>query len=191
MTLALIISLIVAGTFFFLWQEEHEKLIKAETQINDLKRRLKRCQKKSEQSSKSKSGFATIEKSKQVREYVIKKPQPQVVKPLLDQTRLVELQKQTKESQDMLAAIFVMEEEPAPVPVTTSENGMMPDMLTKLFEKEIWTRAEIAELAGPDVMIGSLLEQINDYSCSKIDDIVLEEDGDKIYVTTEYKPQLI
>ena len=39
--------------------------------------------------------------------------------------------------------------------------------------------------------LGSLLEQINDYSCSKIDDIVVEEDGDKIYVTTEYKTQLI
>ena len=91
----------------------------------------------------------------------------------------------------MLAEIFLQEEGALAVPIATSENGSMLNILTMLFEKDIWTRSEIAELAGPDVMIGSLLEQINDYSCSKIDDIVVEEDGDKIYVTTEYKNQLI
>ena len=50
---------------------------------------------------------------------------------------------------------------------------------------------EIVQMVGPNVMIGNLLEQINDYSCSKIDDIVLEEDGDRIYVTVEYKDRLI
>lgn len=40
MTLVLIIAIIVAGIFFFLWQEEHEKLVKAEKQIKDLKRQL-------------------------------------------------------------------------------------------------------------------------------------------------------
>jgi hypothetical protein len=40
-------------------------------------------------------------------------------------------------------------------------------------------------------MLGNLLEQINDYAYSKINDIVVEEDGDDIYVTTEYKEQLI
>ena len=191
MTLALIISLVIAGIFFFLWQEEHDKLVKAEKQIRDLKRQLKRGQKKPSRSSESKSEFATIEKSKGAREYVIKKPEPQAERPLLDQAKLVELQKQTKESQDMLAEIFVQEQESPIVPIITSENGPMLNILMILFEKEVWTRAEIAEMAGPDVMIGSLLEQINDYSCSKINDIVVEEDGDKIYVTTEYKTQLI
>ena len=36
MAWALIIALIFGGTFFFLWQEEHEKFIKAEKQIKDL-----------------------------------------------------------------------------------------------------------------------------------------------------------
>ena len=190
MAAAFIIALIISGIFFFLWQEEHEKLIKAEKQIKDLKRQLKKGQKKPSQSSRSKSGFATIEKTKGAQEYIIKKPQPPVARHLLDQAKLVELQKQTKESQDMLAEIFVQKEESLAVPITTSENGQMLDILMKLLDKDIWTRSEIAEIAGPDVMIGSLLEQINDYSCSKIDDIVVEEDGDKIYVTTEYKTQL-
>jgi hypothetical protein len=44
---------------------------------------------------------------------------------------------------------------------------------------------------GPGVMLGRILEQINDYAYSKVDDIVVEEDGDNIYVTTEYKEYLI
>ena len=190
MGLALLIALVVGGTFFFLWQDEHEKRIKAEKQIKDLKRQLKRGQKQ-EKPPKPTSGFAWIDKSDTAREYVIKRPQPQVIKPLLDQTKLVELKKQTKESQDMLADIFTQEEEAPTTGIRTSKNQQMLDILEKLFEKGIWTRKEIIEIAGPNIMIGSLLEQINDYSCSKINDIVVEEDGDHIYVTTDYKTQLI
>ena len=63
--------------------------------------------------------------------------------------------------------------------------------LGKLLTKEHWTRAELVELVGPDVMIGNLLEQINDYAYSIVNDIVVEDDGDSVYVTTEYKEQLI
>ena len=40
-------------------------------------------------------------------------------------------------------------------------------------------------------MIGFVLEQINDYSYSKIEDAVIEDDGDTIYVMTEFKDKLI
>jgi hypothetical protein len=40
-------------------------------------------------------------------------------------------------------------------------------------------------------MIGSVLEQINDFSYTKIEDAVIEDDGDTIYVMTEYKDKLI
>ncbi len=194
MILALIIVFVIGGTFFFLWQDEHEKRIEAEKQIKDLKRQLKRGQKqgqKQRKATKDSSGFATIEKSEGTHGYEIKKPQPQVSKPLLDQEKLAELQMQTRASQDMLAEIFDQEEETSTEAITRSDDERMLDMLRRLFDKEVWTRAEIAELAGPEVMIGSLLEQINDYSCSKIDDIVVEEDDDKIYVAIEYKEHLI
>jgi hypothetical protein len=191
MIVAFIISLVVAGSFFFLWQEEHEKLVKAEKQIKDLKRQLKRTQTKSASPKTRSSEFLTLEKSKDVREYVIKKPQPQLAKPLLDQKKLADLREQTRESQDMLAEIFIHEEDIPVADSATSDNRQIMDILLKLFDKEVWTRSEIQELVGLDIMIGSLLEQINDYSCSKIDDIVVEEDGEKIYVTTEYKEQLI
>ena len=90
MILAFVIVFIVAGTFFFLWQEEHEKLIKAEKQISELKRKLKKEQKLGQPTK------------------IRKKPQP--VKPLLDQKKLAELQMQTRASQDMLAEIFNQEE---------------------------------------------------------------------------------
>lgn len=190
MIFALIIVLVIGGTLFFLWQDEHEKRIKAEKQIKDLKRQLKRGQKQGK-STKVSSGFATIEKSKGTPGYLIRKPQPQVCKPLLDQVKLAELQIQTRASQDMLAEIFAQEEEIPIAAITQSDNERMLDILRRLFDKEVWERTEIAELAGPGVMIGSLLEQINDYSCLKIDDIVVEDDDDKIYVTIEYKEQLI
>lgn len=190
MGLALLIALVVGGTFFFLWQDEHEKRIKAEKQIKDLNKQLKRVQKQSKP-TRSSSRFATIEKSKGTDEFVIKKPRPKVCKPLLDQGKLAELQIQTRASQELLAEIFVQDEEPLVDQINESDNRRMIEILSRLFEKEAWTRDEIQELAGPDIMIGSLLEQINDYSCSKIDDIVVEEDGDKIYVTTEYQTKLI
>ena len=89
LTIAFVIACIVAGTLFLLWQDEHEKLIKAENQIKDLKRKLKKSQ-QSGKSIKDKSGFA--------------------IKPFLDQTKLLELQRQTKDSQDMLADIFTKQD---------------------------------------------------------------------------------
>lgn len=183
MTIPFIIACIVAGTFFFLWQEEKEKLAAAEKQIRQLKKRKSPQKKRTEP--------VTVEKSRQKREYVIRKPEPQQTGPFLDQRKLAELKEQTSTAQSMLAEIFVDKDEPAVEIEVRENNDYVREVLEKLFAKDVWTRGEIAELAGPDVMVGSLLEQINDYSCSRIDDIVVEEDGDNIYVTTEYKEHLI
>ena len=65
------------------------------------------------------------------------------------------------------------------------------EALKELLKKDTWQREEVQNLFGSGVMIGNMLEQINDYAYSKVEDIVVEEDGDTIYVTTEYKEQLI
>ena len=109
---------------------------------------------------------------------------------MLDMTKLNELQQQTKAAQELLSEIFVEEEE-APKPDLQKKENSIVAVLAKLLEKEVWTRDEVKEMVGASVMIGNLLEEINDYSYSKVDDIVVEEDGDQIYVTTEYKNQLI
>ena len=72
-----------------------------------------------------------------------------------------------------------------------NNDGTIIEILEKLFTKEQWSRGELAEIVGPNVMLGNLLEQINDYAYSNVNDIVVEEDGDTIYVMTEYKDQLI
>ena len=219
MIYAFVLALVVAFVFFCLWQSEKDERIKAELQVWMLKKKLKQLEKQKtkeaaqkqpkspqrqptqpqkqpkppqrqpKQPPKMNDGPVTVEKAQATREYVIRKPQP--AKPLLDTQKLAELQQQTREAQSMLAEIFVQEEEKPMPPTPDSGRPVFIGVLEKLFAKEVWTRAEIVEMAGPNVMIGNLLEQINEYACSKIDDIVLEEDGDRIYVTVEYKDRLI
>ena len=91
---------------------------------------------------------------------------------------------------DKLSDIFVDENEEQTT-ICPAKSNMVLDTLHKLLEKDSWQRDEVADMLGAGVMIGNLLEQINDYAYSIVDDIVVEEDGDTIYVTTEYKEQLI
>lgn len=145
-------------------------------------------------------GFATVEKHEGTREYTIRKPGEKKIsgrteekKPeglQLDESKLKHLMQQTQYAQDLLSDIFTAEED-EPVPAAPSQSSQVVEILEKLLEKDLWNRTEVEALMGPGVMLGSILEQINDYAYSKVDDIVVEEDGDSIYVTTEYKEYLI
>jgi hypothetical protein len=132
-----------------------------------------------------------VEKPKKTKGFAIPKPAKKRDEPLLDEGRLATLQEQTKAAQDMLAEIFMEEEEQVQDVILLPNQYPLLETLSKLLSKEQWTRNELEGLVGPDVMLGNLLEQINDYAYSKINDVVVEEDGDIIYVTTEYKEQLI
>ena len=136
-------------------------------------------------------GFATVERQSGVTEHAIRKPEENKPSTLvLDQRKLGELKQQTEIAQSLLSDIFIddNEEQTSSSPV---QNTLMLDTLHKLLEKDTWQRDEVADMLGPGVMIGNLLEQINDYAYSIVDDIVVEEDGNTIYVTTEYKEDLI
>ena len=183
MILAFIVAVCVAIFFAILWSEEKAKREQAEQKIKQLARENRKL--------KSKGGPAVVEKSKKSKGFAIPKPQEQKDEPLLDLTKLAALQDQTKAAQDMLAEIFVQEEEHVQDVIQQSDLYPLIETLSKLLAKEQWTRIELEGLVGPDVMLGNLLEQINDYAYSKINDIVVEEEGDIIYVTTEYKEQLI
>lgn len=142
------------------------------------------------------AGLATVEQAEGVSEYAIR--QPDEKKPtkketstiVLDERKLGDLKKQTQEAQELLSDIFIEEEETL-IPDNNSTNNVVLEALQKLLERETWQRAEVQDFFGANVMLGNILEQINDYAYSKVDDIVVEEDGDTIYVTTEYKEQLI
>ena len=183
MIIAFIIATAVAIFFAILWSEEKEKREQVEMKIKQLARENMKL--------KSKGRPAVVEKSTKSKGFSIPKPEKKKEEPLLDPNKLAVFQDQTKVAQDMLAKIFVQEDEQVQDAVQQADMNPLKEKLGKLLTKEQWTRTELEELVGPDVMIGNLLEQINDYAYSKINDIVVEEDGDIIYVTTEYKGQLI
>ena len=182
MTIAFITAIAVAIFFAILWSDEKEKREQAEMKIKQLTRENKKL--------KSKGEPAVVGKSRKSKGFAIPKPEKKKEEPLLDPNKLAVLQDQTKAAQEMLAEIFIQEEREQDIVLQPAINPHI-EVLGKLLTKEQWTRNELAELVGPDVMLGNLLEQINDYAYSKINDIVVEEDGDDIYVTTEYKEQLI
>ena len=183
MTIAFIIAVIVAIFFIILWSEERDKLEQAELKIKQLSKENKKL--------KTKAGPAVVQKSSKAKGFSIPKPEKRKEEPLLDHSKLVALQEQTRAAQDLLAEIFVQEEESVPASPSQTDQKSIITILSKLLTKEHWTRAELVEMTGPDVMLGNLLEQINDYAYSIVNDIVVEEDDDNIYVTTEYKEQLI
>ena len=135
-------------------------------------------------------GFATIETRKGVVEHTIRQPEQKKTATLvLDERKLEELKQQTEVAQGLLSDIFIEDDEEM---VTVNQtNDSLIEILKKLLEKDIWQRSEVMDLLGPGEMLGNILERINDYSYSIVEDIVVEEDGQTIYVTTEYKEQLI
>ena len=135
-------------------------------------------------------GFATIEKKGDATEYSIRQPDIGESVIQLDKRKLDVFKQQTEQAQKLLSDIFVAEDEKVCQEAQAPHNDII-EILKKLLEKDTWGKADIQELCGPGIMIGNLLEQINDYSYSKIEDTVVEEEDDIIYVTTEYKEHLI
>ena len=109
----------------------------------------------------------------------------------IDDEKVKGYMQQTQESQSLLSTIFNNEGIEENVINSKSEN-IIKDMLSLLFEKEQWDRKELESMCNSrGIMLGSILEEINDYAYSTIDDAVVEEDGDCIYVTLDYKNELL
>ena len=109
---------------------------------------------------------------------------------VLDTSRLNKIEIDTKESQKILSDIFIDSEPTENVNLKVS--GAVMAIMKMLFTKEVWSYEEVETICKKrKQMIGSVLEQINDYALSKVDDIVLEDDGDNIYMMTEYKDMLL
>lgn len=133
------------------------------------------------------NGFFTIETGERSSGYAIRHAASESEPSLLDIRKLEELKEQTKEAQKLLNDIFLLdEEETDPIDENTYST-----LLERLFERDIWQQDEVLGMLEPGAMLGSVLEKLNDYAYEKVGDIVVEEDGDNIYVMTEYKEQLI
>jgi len=135
--------------------------------------------------------FATVEKTTGAVRYSIPKPDEVTHKFALDTGKLERMEKQTKEAQEMLSDIFV-EEQTTVEKKPSGEMEAIKDILSTLLDKDVWDFAEVDELCkSKGLMTGFVLEKINDFSYEKVDDAVVDQDGDQIYVTIDYKEQLI
>ena len=110
----------------------------------------------------------------------------------LDSNKLNKFKKQTKESHSLLSEIFSSDNEEDNSLNTNLGGNIMKQILVTLFKQEVWEYRDFAELCQNNgVLPGSMLEQINDYAYEVVNDIVVEESEDKIYVALEYKDKLV
>jgi hypothetical protein len=108
---------------------------------------------------------------------------------ILDTSQLCRIEENTMESQRILSDIFSETDSNEDYKIKVSSPIL--EILKILFTKEVWSYEKIETICkNRKLMIGSVLEQINDYALEKVDDIIIEEDGENIYVMTEYKDLL-
>ena len=109
----------------------------------------------------------------------------------IDINKFTEYKQQTQESQSILSTIFNENDEEDEVVLNDSKN-LIKEILSLLFTKELWHKAELEMICKEKgVMLGSILEEINDYSYSVVDDAVLEDEGDTINMIMDYKQDLL
>lgn len=110
----------------------------------------------------------------------------------IDKLKLRAIEKDTKKSQRMLSAIYEDSDINEDSNVSLSSTNAIKEIMISLLSKEQWSHNEVDSLCKRwGLLIGSVLEQINEYSYSKVEDSVISEDDDNIYVVTEYKQYLL
>lgn len=107
----------------------------------------------------------------------------------IDQNKLSKIKQDTHVAQSFLSDIFDDNEQKVIVKTPGFEHKAI---LAEILSKESWERDELSYICKQrGYILGSLLEEINDYSYSKVDDAIIEDDGDVIYVNVEYKKELL
>ena len=108
----------------------------------------------------------------------------------INSEKYIAYKQETEESQNLLSNIFNNVEENIVEYNNTSD--VVLEVLNILFAKEIWSKEEVENICKSKGLItGAILEEINDYSYSKVDDAVVEDNGDTIYVMLNYKEELL
>ena len=109
----------------------------------------------------------------------------------LDIEKIRIFEEQTKESQQILSDIFNDNIEESNV-VTHRDNGVMLEILKIIISKSVWERPELEKIClRYNQILVSILEQINDYAYDNVNDTVIDDDDDIVYVNTDYKDKLI
>lgn len=109
---------------------------------------------------------------------------------ILNSKKLDIYKQETEKSQALLTDIFADIEELKPE--IKSNTDSLNEMLILLFTKEIWNKDDLDSICkSKGLILGAVLEEINDYSYSKIDNAVIEDNGDEIFVVLDYKNELL
>lgn len=108
----------------------------------------------------------------------------------IDNSKLGRIKHDTLVAQSFLSEIFVDIEEHVETPKSSSFEQR--ELLSVILSKSVWTRDELNDLCRKrSCILGSMLEMINDYSYSKVNDLVIEDEGETLYVNLEYKNELL
>lgn len=107
----------------------------------------------------------------------------------LNLNKLGKIKEDTEVAQSFLSDIFI-DNEPVSTPI--SKDFEYKSILEIILSKQRWDREEINALCKRNgYILGSLLEKLNDYSYSKVDDAIIEDEGNILYVNQEYKDELL
>lgn len=143
-------------------------------------------------------GFAIIEKKSDAVEFTINAETPQDKHDIssniiLNSEKLHIFEQQTKKAQELLSEIFTDKENPVSQNIMNNlKTDKWKDILRLLLSKEVWERKEIDNKCKEEgLILGAVLEQINDFAYDKVEDAVVEDDGEYLYVTLDYKENLI
>lgn len=144
-----------------------------------------------------KDGFAVVEKKSDAVEFTINgspsNKSTDTTHVIINPETLHIFEQETKTAQELLSNIFNEEESTTPksVPSVNSTNEWL-EILKSLFAKDTWKRIEVENMCKDrGLLLGAVLEQINDFAYDRIEDSVIEDDGEYIYITLDYKEQLI
>jgi hypothetical protein len=105
---------------------------------------------------------------------------------------LSEIEQQTNEAQQLLTSIFSDATSETTDNNETGTTAVEYEILKCLFAKEIWSKDEFVKICRQyDVIPSAIIERINNISYDKINDAVIEDEGDTITITLEYKDELL
>ncbi|MFA7082354.1 MAG: TerB N-terminal domain-containing protein [Bacteroidales bacterium] len=134
----------------------------------------------------------TISSEIDARDYLIPKPTKITSTFTIDKSKLSKIEDDTIKSRELLSGIFTNDEEYADNLIGHNQQTKLREILETLLSQDSWQREEVEIICNQrELMLGSVLELINDYSYTIVDDAVIDDDGETIYITTKYKEKLI
>ena len=110
----------------------------------------------------------------------------------LDAEKLKDIESTTTQAQSILSGIFGEEEPEKIIDVNKRAEDAVMSLIGVVLSKEQWPRPEFDKLcADYSILPGYAIERINDMAFERVDDILIDDAGDVLYVNMDYKDKLV